>query len=142
MYYVQYAHARIASIGRRAAERGIVRKPIGEVDLGLLVDERELDVLRNVYELPNVLAAACADRAPHRVMAWIRELAASYHRFQHDCPVFKGDVDPALTQARLWLVEAARIALVIGLDLLGVSAPQEMRRDDEDEVELADGASA
>ena len=142
VYYVQYAHARIASIGRRAAERGIVRKPIGEVDLGLLVDERELDVLRNVYELPNVLEAACADRAPHRVMAWIRELAASYHRFQHDCPVFKGDVDPALTQARLWLVEAARIALVIGLDLLGVSAPQEMRRDDEDEVELADGASA
>jgi arginyl-tRNA synthetase len=125
VFYVQYAHARIASIGRRAAEAGIERVPFASVDRGLLVHERELDVLRKLSELPEVVALACADRAPHKVTTWVRELADRFHGFYHDCYVI-GDVPPELTQARLWLVEAARIGLAIGLDLLGVSAPESM----------------
>jgi arginyl-tRNA synthetase len=125
VFYVQYAHARIHSIGRRAAEAGIERAPFPSVDRGLLVHERELDLLRKLSELPDVVALACVDRAPHKVTTWVRELADRFHGFYHDCYVI-GDVPPDLTQARLWLVEAARIGLAIGLDLLGVSAPESM----------------
>ncbi len=125
VFYVQYANARIHSIGRRVAEAGIQRSPLGDVDLSLLTHDRELDVLRKLSELPEVVALACADRAPHKVTTWVRELADRFHGFYHDCYVI-GDVPAELTQARLWLVEAARTGLSIGLDLLGVSAPEAM----------------
>lgn len=125
VFYVQYANARIHSIGRRTAEAGITRAPLAEANLSLLVHERELDLLRKLDELPEVLALACADRAPHKITTWVRELADRFHGFYHDCYVI-GDVPPELTQARLWLVEGARIGLSIGLDLLGVSAPEAM----------------
>jgi arginyl-tRNA synthetase len=125
VFYVQYANARIHSIGRRAAEAGVARLPLAEVDASLLVQERELDVLRKLAELPEVVALAASDRAPHKVTTWVRELADRFHGFYHDCYVI-GDVPADLTQARLWLVEAARIGLAIGLDLLGVSAPESM----------------
>ncbi|MGQ0433773.1 MAG: arginine--tRNA ligase [Microthrixaceae bacterium] len=125
VFYVQYANARIHSIGRKVAEAGIERASLGQVDLGLLVHERELDLLRKLSELPDVVALACTDRAPHKVTTWVRELADRFHGFYHDCYVI-GDVPPELTQARLWLVESARTGLAIGLDLLGVSAPESM----------------
>jgi arginyl-tRNA synthetase len=125
VFYVQYANARIHSIGRKAAEAGIERRPLTEVDLSLLTHERELDLLRTLSELPEVLVLACNDRAPHKVTTWVRELADRFHGFYHDCYVI-GDVPAELTQARLWLVEAARTGLAIGLDLLGVSAPESM----------------
>ncbi len=126
VYYVQYAHARISSIERVAGERSVVREPLDGVDLSLLTHERELDVLRSLAELPDVVALACAERAPHKVTTWVRELAGRFHGFYHDCYVMGTDVPPQLTQARLWLVEAARVGLAIGLDLLGVSAPDSM----------------
>ena len=126
VFYVQYAHARIASIGRFAAEKAVERRPIAEADLGLLVHERELEILRTLEQLPEVIELACVDRAPHKVTTWVRELADRFHGFYHDCYVIGEGVSPELTQARLWLVEAARIGLAIGLDLLGVSAPESM----------------
>ncbi len=126
VFYVQYAHARIAAIGRKAAERGVTRAPLAEVDLGLLTHERELEVLRSLSELPEVVTGATLGRAPHQVTTWVRELAGRFHGFYHDCYVIADRVDPALTQARLWLVEATRTGLAIGLDLLGVHAPDEM----------------
>ncbi len=126
VYYVQYAHTRIASIGRVAAERGVTRKPLAEVDLSLLVHERELELLRSLEELPELVAMACDERAPHKVATWVRELADRFHGFYHDCYVLGDDVPAGLTQARLWLVEAAQIGFKIGLDLLGVSAPESM----------------
>ncbi len=126
VFYVQMAYSRIRSIKRVAADREVTRLPLAEVDLGLLVHERELEVLRVLSTLPEVVAAAAADRAPHRITTWVRELAGAVHGFYHDCYVLGEGVSPELTQARLWLVEAAEIGLAIGLDLLGASAPESM----------------
>ncbi len=126
VFYIQYAHARIASIGRKAEERGVTRAPLDEVDLSLLTHERELDLLRSLSELPEVVEGATLGRAPHQVTTWVRDLAGRFHGFYHDCYVVADSVDPALSQARLWLVEAVRIGLAIGLDLLGVAAPDSM----------------
>jgi arginyl-tRNA synthetase len=126
VYYVQMAHARIAGIGRTAADKGVERLPIDDVDLGLLTHERELDVLRALSELADVVRAAAEERAPHKVATWVRELAGRFHGFYHDCYVIGEGVSPGLTQARLWLVEAARTGLVVGLGLLGVEAPERM----------------
>jgi arginyl-tRNA synthetase len=126
VFYVQMAHARLAGISRRAAEEEVVRGPLADADLGLLVHERELEILRSLSELPEVVALGVVDRAPHRVTTWVRELAGAVHGFYHDCYVVAPSIPPALTQARLWLAEAARVGLRIGLDLLGVSAPDRM----------------
>ena len=126
VFYVQMAFARIRSITRVAAERGVERVPFAGVDRTLLAHERELDVLRQLAVLPEVLASAAQDRAPHRVTTWVRELAGAVHGFYHDCYVLGDGISPELTQARLWLVDAAETGLAIGLDLLGVSAPESM----------------
>jgi arginyl-tRNA synthetase len=126
VFYVQYAYARIASIERVRLERGIERRPLTEADLSVLVHDRELEVLRHLEELPDVVAEAGRDRAPHKVTAWVRELAGAFHGFYHDCPVLAGSVRDDVTQARLWLVEAARIGFAIGLGMLGVHAPESM----------------
>jgi arginyl-tRNA synthetase len=134
VYYVQYAHARIASIGRRAAERGITRLPILDASLAPLVHDRELDLLRALAQYPDVLAEAAAFRAPHRVTSWVRDFAKLFHGFYRDCRVINDD-DAALTQARLWLAEACRLGLASALAILGVHAPDEMTRADADEPE-------
>lgn len=125
VFYVQYANARIHSIMGKVAEAGIERSALGAVDLSVLTHEREIELLRTLSELPDVLGVAARERTPHTITNWVRELADRFHGFYHDCYVI-GDVPPELTQARLWLVEAARIGLSIGLDLLGVSAPEHM----------------
>ncbi len=126
VFYVQYAHARICSLMATAAERGIARPPLDGVPLEVLTGPRELEVLRTLHALGDVVAEAARERAPHKVTTWVRELAGAFHGFYHDCPVLRSDIDPPLAAARLWLAEAARIGLVIALDLLGVSAPERM----------------
>lgn len=149
VFYVQYAYARIASIGRVAAERGVERGPLTATDLSLLTHDRELEILRVLDQLPDVIELAVKERAPHKVTTWVRELADRFHGFYHDCYVMGEGVSPDLTQARLWLVEVTRTGLAIGLDLLGVSAPERMASlapeageasDDEAEAEAAEGA--
>ena len=126
VFYVQYAHARICSLAATAAERGIARPPLDGVALEVLADPRELEVLRTLHALGDVLSEAARERAPHKLTTWARQLAGAFHGFYHDCPVLRSDVDPPLAAARLWLTEATRIGLVIALDLLGVSAPDRM----------------
>ena len=126
VYYVQMAYARIAGIGREASKRGVERAPLAGVDLTVLAHQRELDVLRSLAELPEVVETAARERAPHKLTTWVRELADRFHGFYHDCYVLHSDNPPQLTQARLWLVEAARIGFAIGLSLLGVAAPESM----------------
>ena len=126
VFYVQYAHARVCAIQRQAIERGVTRKPLADVDLGVLTHQRELDVLRSLYQLADAVTMAANDRSPHKVTTWVRELAAVFHSFYHDCYVMGDGVSGELTQARLWLVEATRVGLVVGLSLLGVSTPEAM----------------
>jgi arginyl-tRNA synthetase len=131
VYYVQYAHARIASLLRNAAELGIVR---GEsYDPGLLTHERENDLLKALGEFPAVVLTAAELREPHRIARYLEELAGVYHKFYDACrvlPPVSGEpvpgLTPELTTARLWLVEASRTVLANGLGLLGVSAPVRM----------------
>jgi arginyl-tRNA synthetase len=131
VYYVQYAHARIASIARKAAERGVTREPLENVDLGVLTHEREEELLRLLAAYPDVVHEAAQARAPQKVTTWVRDFARAFQGFYHDCRVLSDD--KTLTQARLWLTEACRIGLANALGLLGVHAPDEMARLDEDD---------
>ncbi|MBF07117.1 MAG: arginine--tRNA ligase [Chloroflexi bacterium] len=131
VFYVQYAHARIHQIVRRADEEGFGRGALADADLSLLSHPRELQVLRALHELPDIVERACREQAPHQVTTWVRDLASSFHGFYHDCRVLGEGIEPPLTVARLWLVEGARIGLAVALDLLGVGAPTEMWREDQ-----------
>ena len=126
VFYVQYAHARIASLLRNAAELGIERGD--DYDPALLADEREGDLLGALGEFPRIVAGAAELREPHRVARYLESLAGTYHRFYDACRVLPLGDEPAtdLTRARLWLVEATRIVIGNGLALLGVSAPERM----------------
>jgi arginyl-tRNA synthetase len=126
VFYVQMAHARARNIEKFASERGATRTAIADADASLLVHDRELEILRTLSEFTDVVVSASNDRAPHRITAWLRELAAGFHGFYHDCYVVGDGVPPELTHARLWLTEAARVGLRAGLDLIGVSAPESM----------------
>jgi len=128
VFYVQYGHARIASILRNAGERGVSLKPIEETDLSLLSTEAELDLLRTIAEMPDLVLRAAELRGPHRLAHYAQELAAGFHRFYTECRVITDD-EP-LTQARLWLSTGAKQAIGNVLALLGVSAPESMERID------------
>jgi arginyl-tRNA synthetase len=124
VHYVQYVHARTRSILRNAADLGL--EP--QSHPGLLVHDKEGELLRALAEFPRVVAAATTLREPHRVARYLEDTAASYHRFYDGCRVLPmGDEEPTdLHRARLMLLEATRIVFANGLALLGVSAPERM----------------
>jgi len=128
VFYVQYAHARLASLQRNAAQLGVELGDPSTVDFTLLAHEREGDLLRSLAEFPRVVTAAAELRAPHRVARYAEELAGTYHRFYDACRVLPLGDEPAtpLTVARLWLSAATRVVLANALGLLGVSAPERM----------------
>lgn len=132
VFVTQYAHARICRVQDKVAEAGIARPPLDEVDLSLLTHEREIEILRALFSGPDLVRLAARERAPHRVVGWVRELASAVHSFyQHpDCYVIGDGVPIELTQARLWLIEAGRIGLAATLGRLGVSAPESMWSDE------------
>jgi arginyl-tRNA synthetase len=128
VFYVQYAHARISSLLRNAADLGVPLGEAGDLDVAALDHPRESDLLRAVGEFPRVLAGAAELRAPHRVARYLEELAGTYHRFYDSCRVLpRGDEEvTSLTTARLWLCAATATVLRNGLAVLGVSAPERM----------------
>lgn len=125
VFYVQYAHARLCSLARNAADLGV---PTDGPQLDLLTHPREGDLIRTLGEFPRVLGSASALREPHRVARYLEELAGTYHRFYDTCRVLpQGDEEPGpLHVARLALCRAARQVLANGLGLLGVGAPERM----------------
>jgi arginyl-tRNA synthetase len=128
VFYVQYAHARISSVLRNAADLGLSLGEADDVDAAQLGHERESDLLRAIGEFPRVLSGAAELRAPHRVARYLEELAGTYHRFYDSCRVLpRGDEEATpLTTARLWLCAATATVLRNGLDVLGVHAPERM----------------
>jgi arginyl-tRNA synthetase len=129
VYYVQYGHARIASILRKAGSTGVPLKPIDEADLSLLTHDAELDLLRALADVPDQIVAAADLRAPHRLTHAVQDVAGRFHRFYTECKV----VDPdavELTQARLWLAACTKQVIANLLGILGVSAPESMERAD------------
>jgi arginyl-tRNA synthetase len=126
VYYVQYAHARIASLDRNAAEAGICRG--SNYDASLLSHARENDLLKALAAFPGVVCTAAELRKPHRVARYLEDLSGIYHRFHDACRILPRGNAPIdeLGRARLWLADATRIVLANGLDLLGVSAPERL----------------
>jgi len=125
VFYVQYAHARLASLARNAADLGISSTG---AQLELLDHEREGELIRTLGEFPRIVASAAELREPHRVARYLEHLAGAYHRFYDTCRVLPlGDEEPGPRHAaRLALSEATRQVLANGLGLLGVSAPERM----------------
>ena len=127
VYYVQYAHARISSVLRNAADLGI-SVDLDTFDPAALSHDREGDLLGSLGELPRVVASAAELREPHRVARYLEALATAYHKFYDSCRVLpRGDEAVSDThRARLVLCAATRQVLANGLDLLGVTAPERM----------------
>ena len=133
VYYVQYAHARIASVIRNAAELGLIPAATSDwdpktFDPSQLTDDREGALLGLLADYPRVVASAAELREPHRIARYIEEVATSYHSFYASCRVLPQGDEPvtSLNIARLWLCGATRQVIFNGLELLGVSAPERM----------------
>jgi arginyl-tRNA synthetase len=124
VYYVQYGHARIASILRYAEEQGHTAEG---ADVSLLTHPAELALIRKMLELPEAVAQAVETLACHHLPHYAQELAAVFHIFYRDCRVVSSEpADGELTKARLRLAQAAKLALGRTLALMGVSAPERM----------------
>jgi len=124
VYYVQYGHARIASILRYAEEQGHTDEG---ADVSLLVHPSELTLIRKMLELPEIVALAAESLAPHHLPHYAQDLAATFHVFYRDCRVVSSDpADAELTKARLRLSKAAKLVLASTLKLMGVGAPERM----------------
>ena len=129
VFYVQYGHARLASIGRKAAELGVT---YSDPDLSLLTDGREGDLIRTLGEFPKVVGTAAELREPHRIARYTEELAGTFHRFYDACQILPKGEEPTgeqadpLFRARLALAAATKQTLANALQLVGVSAPERM----------------
>ena len=132
VYYVQYAHARIASILRVAANRGVELRPREEIPFEELRHDSELDLIRRLGEWPEVIGIVAEALAPHRLTRYAEQVAADFHRFYTDCRVVTDH--PRLTQARLALCQATKSVVASALALIGVSAPESMERLDGDDA--------
>jgi arginyl-tRNA synthetase len=125
VYYVQYAHARLAALARNAADLGLEADPSV---IALLIEPTEGDLIRTLGDFPAVVATAADLREPHRICRYLETLAGAYHRFYTQCRVLPlGDEEPNdVNRARLALCAAARQVLANGLAMVGVSAPERM----------------
>ena len=139
VYYVQYAHARICSLWRVAAARGIARPSAVETDLSVLTDPDELGIIKKLSSYPEVIQASAVAFEPHRVTYYLQQLAALLHTFYNKHRVLPAATDqehdesapievltPKRTAARLVLMGAVQQVIRNGLDVLGISAPEHM----------------
>jgi arginyl-tRNA synthetase len=125
VYYVQYAHARIASVLRTAAERGWTSWEEG--DVSLLQQDAELALIRAMIQLPEVMTRAAMELAPHHLCYYAQELASAFHTFYQECRIISSEPeDKSLTLARLKLCESAKHVLANTLRTIGVSTPERM----------------
>lgn len=124
VYYMQYGHARLASINRKAAEKGVARGELADAPLGLLVEPEEHHLLKAMAAWPELVESAALDLEPHRVIFFMQDLAAQFHSYYNKHRIIGENAE--LSRARLWLAEGIRIILRNGLNLIGVQAPERM----------------
>nr|BCX00028.1 MAG: arginine--tRNA ligase [Bacteroidota bacterium] len=122
VFYLQYAHARIASIVRKAQEVGVRFREHPAYER--LLHPHEITLMKALVDLPGVIEEAAEHLEPHRVIVYLNEVAAAFHRFYHECRIL-GE-EPELASARMHLAQATRLVLRNGLAVLGVSAPEQM----------------
>jgi arginyl-tRNA synthetase len=131
VFYVQYAHARICSVFRKAEEQGIRTQDIADVDFALLTDESELRLTRTIAAFPRLLEAAAAAHEPHRISFYLHELASEFHAFWNkgkESPHLRFIVegDTRTTMTRLAFLTAIRYCLANGLGILGLTPAEDM----------------
>ncbi len=124
VYYMQYGHARLASIARKAVEKGVDRGDLSDAALGRLVESEELHMLKALAAWPELVESAALDLEPHRVIFFMQDLAAQFHSYYNKHRIIGDDLE--LSRARLWLAEGLRVMLRNGLNLIGVNAPETM----------------
>jgi arginyl-tRNA synthetase len=124
VYYVQYAHARIASILRFAEQQGLDMSGVEQADLAVLDHAEEHALIKVLLRFPTVVERSAASLAPHHVCEYLREVAQQFHKFYHDCRIVGSE--PDLQSARLALTLAAKRVLAGGCAVLGVTAPESM----------------
>jgi arginyl-tRNA synthetase len=124
VYYVQYAHARICSINRNAAEQGITTPALGVVEFDRLQLPEELALAKTLSRYPEILEGAALHFEPHRITFYLQDLAAQLHSYYNRHRILTDEAETS--RARLYLVNAVRIVLENALLLLGVSAPEQM----------------
>lgn len=122
VYYVQYAHARVASVFRQLAEKGL--KPAQDANLALLTQTHEIELMTMLAKFPETIERAARDYAPHQIAYYLRDLANAFHSYYNAHPFISAEED--MRNARLALADAARQVIVNGLTILGVSAPDKM----------------
>lgn len=124
VYYVQYAHARICSINRNAAEAGIKQAQSGQLDYSRLELAEELALVKQLARFPETVVGAALNYEPHRVVFYLQDLAAQFHSYYNRHRVLVDDLET--TRVRLYLVNSVRTVLANALRLLGLSAPEKM----------------
>lgn len=124
VFYVQYAHARVASLIRFAREKGTEAPSPDDVDLTGVENGGGRPLVLLLSELPGLVGGAASAREPHRLTTYLRDVSARFHSYYHDNRIVSDD--PATTSARLFLSEAVKTVLGNGLRLLGVGAPERM----------------
>ncbi len=125
VYYIQYAHARVASVFRQLAEKSLAwDEANGRARLGLLVEPQEKALITTLSRYPEIVELAANNRAPQHLVHYLRDLANDFHTY-YNAHVFIVD-EANLRDARLYLVSAARIVIANGLGIIGVSAPEKM----------------
>ena len=124
VFYIQYAHARICSIFRTAGEKGVVWNRSNEVDLSLLVEEEEFGIIRAVLAFPEIVEKSARALEVHRISHYLLDMVSRFHGYYSRHRVISDD--KALTLARLSLLDAIRITIRNGFELMGISSPEKM----------------
>lgn len=124
VYYVQYAHARVCSVFRQAKQKNIDTNDEGDVDFALLTEEQEKDLANALAKFPEVIATAARNLEPHHIVYYLRDVANRLHTYYNAHNIL--GAESGLRSARLKLIDATRQVVAIGLDLIGVSAPEQM----------------
>lgn len=131
IYYIQYAHARIASIGRKAEQKGLKAPDFEEIDPGLLHLPEELDLVKFLFEYPETIGKSAKELAPHHIAFYLLELARKFHAYYSRAKedpryrVLADDIDRV--RAKLYLLRVVKSVLADGLQILNLTAPEEMK---------------